>query len=134
MNYYDFNKYTEVTVDGSPFGLGAMLLQDKANDVSKVVAYAPRSLWDVQNRYSQIKQETLAMVWAVECFHLYLFGRPFTLITDHKPLESIFNKPKSKPPARIKKWLMSLQNYTYNVKYRPGKHNPADYMPYTPPS
>ena len=129
MNYYDFNKYTEVIVDGSPFGLGAMLVQkDKPNDVSKVVAYASRSLSDVEQRYSQIERETLAMVWAVERFHLYLFGRPFTLITDHKPLESIFNKPKSKPPARIERWLMRLQSYTYNVKYRPGKHNPADYM------
>ena len=65
-------------------------------------------------------------------FHLYLFGRPFTLITDHKPLESIFNKPKSKPPARIERWLMRLQSYTYNVKYRPGKHNPADCMSRNP--
>ena len=45
MNYYDFNKYTEVIVDGSPFGLGTMLVQkDKLNDISKVVAYASRSL------------------------------------------------------------------------------------------
>ena len=129
MNYYDFNNYTEVIVDGSPFDLGAMLVQkDKANDVSKVVAYASRSLSDVKQRYSQIKRETLEMEWAVKYFHLYLFGRPFTLITDHKPLESILNKPKSKLAARIERWLMRLHSYAYNVKYRPGKHNPTDYM------
>ena len=49
---------TEVIVDGSPFGLGAMLVQkDKPNDVSKVVAYASRSLSDVEQRYSQIERE-----------------------------------------------------------------------------
>ena len=69
MNYYDFNKYTEVIVDGSPFGLGTMLVQkDKPNDVSKVVAYSSRSLLDVEQRYSQIERETLAMVWAIQYF------------------------------------------------------------------
>ena len=45
---YDFNKYTEVIGDGSPFGLGAMLVQDKLNHVGKVVAYSSRSLSEVE--------------------------------------------------------------------------------------
>lgn len=65
------------------------------------------------------------MVWAVERFHLYLFGRTFELITDHKPLEVIFG-PRSKPCARIERWVLRLQSYKYIVKYQPGKSNIAD--------
>ena len=71
------------------------------------------------------------MVHSVEHFNLHLFGRPFNLVTDHKTLESIFSKPKSKLPVTIKRWLMRLQSYTY-VNYRPVKYNSADYMPNHP--
>jgi transposase InsO family protein len=50
------------------------------------------------------------------------------VITDHKPLEAIFNKPLIQPPARIERWLLKLQLYDFTVIYQPGKSNPADYM------
>ena len=43
-------------------------------------------------------------------------------------MEIIFNKPKSKPPARIKRWALRLQPYNFTAKYKDGKNNPADYM------
>ena len=45
-------------------------------------------------------------LFPVEHFYMYLFVKPFTGITDHKPSEIIFNKPKSKPPARTERWVM----------------------------
>lgn len=65
------------------------------------------------------------MVWGVERFHFYLFGREFELITDHKPLEVIFG-PRSKPCAQIERWVLSLQLYKYKIVYKPGKSNIAD--------
>ena len=50
------------------------------------------------------------------------------MITDHKPLELIFNNPNSKPLARIEHWGLRLQQYSLNAKYRSGTSNPADYM------
>ena len=50
------------------------------------------------------------------------------MVTDHKPLVPIFNKPRSNPPARISNWIFKLQNFDFSVIYRPGKDNPADYM------
>lgn len=50
------------------------------------------------------------------------------LITDHKPLELIWNNPCSKPPAQIERWGLRLQPYNFTVKYRKGSDNPADYM------
>ena len=59
---------------------------------------------------------------------MYLTGHEFCLVTDHKPLELIFNNAKSKPPARIERWALRLQAYNYKIIYRPGKNNPADYL------
>lgn len=59
---------------------------------------------------------------------MYLYGAQFTLVTDHKPLEWIFNNPKSKPPARIERWGLRMQSYNFIIQYKSGKDNPADYM------
>ncbi|CAC5421578.1 unnamed protein product [Mytilus coruscus] len=123
MAYFDPRKATVLIVDASPVGVGALLTQD-----GKVNAYASRALSDVEKRYSQTEREGLAIVWAIEHFHLYLYGHKFTLVTDHQPLEYIFNNPKSKPPARIQRWRLRLQTYDFDVKYKSGKSNAADYM------
>ena len=49
-------------------------------------------------------------------------------MTDHKPLEAIFNNSDSKPPVRIERWSTYLQEFNFIVQYRPGKDNPADYI------
>jgi hypothetical protein len=103
--------------------LAALLTQD-----NKIIAYASRPLTDVENRYSQTEKEGLAIVWSLEHFHLYLYGHRFTLVSDHQPLETIFNNPKSKIPARIERWRLRLQQYNFNVKYKPEKSNAADYL------
>jgi hypothetical protein len=89
-------------------------------------------LTDVEQRYSQTEREALAIVWGCEYYHIYLFGTEFTLVTDHKPLEMILNKPYSKPPARIERWNLRLSQYKFKAVYRPGKDNPADYMSRNP--
>lgn len=62
-----------------------------------------------------------------EHFNMYLRGAPkFTVVTDHKPLENIFQKKK--PPLRIERWCLRLQPYNLKIQYRPGKDNPSDYM------
>jgi len=55
----------------------------------------------VERRYSQTEREVLAIVWAVERLHTYLYGSSLTLYTDCKPIELILNNPRSKTSARI---------------------------------
>ena len=127
MSYFDPKKDTELVVDASPCGLGAILCQTDKGE-KHVIAYASRALTDVERRYSQTEREALAIIWSCEHFHLYLYGNEFTLVTDHKPLELIWNNPKSKPPARIERWGLRLQPYDFKIVYRKGADNPADYM------
>ena len=112
---------------GSPFGLGAILLQN-----NKTIAYASRALTDVERRYSQTEREALAIVWGIEYSHIYLFGSKFTLVTDHKPLQMILNNPYSKPPARIERSNIRITQYAVEVEYRTGKDNSADCLSRNP--
>ena len=76
----------------------------------------------------RLSNKDIHKLWGCEKFHLYVYGAPFTLITDHKPLIHIFNNPKAKPPARLERWNLRLQPYNFTVRYEPGKTNPADYI------
>ena len=124
LAYFDKDAKTEVIADASPVGLGAILIQEQQG-VKRVVAYASRSLTDVERRYSQTEKEALGLVWACERFHVYLYGIDFELLTDHKPLEMIYSS-KSKPSVWIERWVLRLQPYCFKVKYVPGRENVAD--------
>ena len=93
-----------------------------------MTTYASRSLTATEQRYSQTEREAVAVVWACEHLHLYVYGKPVTVYTDHKPLVTIYSNPSSKPPARIERWALRLQPYQITVKYRRGETNPADYL------
>ena len=122
MTYFNPKYTTEILVDASPVGLGAIMSQE-----GKTVAYASRSLTDTETRYSQTEREALAIVWACEHFDMYIRGAPLVrIITDHKPLERIWLKPK--PPLRIERWGLRLLPYKLKIIYKPGKDNPADFM------
>ena len=82
----------------------------------------------MERRYSQIERESLAILWAIQRFSVYLFGMNFVVYTDHKPLERIFTSSHD-APARIQKWILKLQPYTFYVKYiKGGCFNPSDIL------
>lgn len=129
MAYFDISKETQILVDASPVGLCAILTQRApGTNKSQIIAYASRALTDTETRYSQTEKEALAIVWGIEHFHLYVYGAPFVLYTDHKPLELIYGNPMSKPPARIERWMLRLQQYDFSIVYKAGTENPADYL------
>ena len=99
---FDKNAKPTIVADASPVGLSAVLIQEQKGK-ERVISYASRSLSDVERRYSQTEKEALALVWACERFHMYLYGITFELVTDNKPLEVIYSK-NSTPSARIRRW------------------------------
>lgn len=125
LAYFDPDLETFVVADASPVGLGAVLFQKAKSGEYNIISYASKTLSDVEKRYAQTEREALALVWAPEKFHFYLYGKFFWLITDHKPLVTIFGD-RSKPCARIDRWKLRLMSYDYKVIYRPGKSNIAD--------
>ena len=116
LHYYDRRKPVTVQVDASQRGLGACLLQD-----GQPIAYASKSLTDTETRYANIERELLAIVFACERFNTYMLGRPFTLESNHKPLEMIHQKSLASAPPRLQRILLQLQRYDVTIRYRPGK-------------
>ena len=125
LAHFDPKHKTKLVADASPFGLGAVLIQEQ-NGNERVIAYGHRSLSTIERKYSQTEREALALVWSCEHFMLYLLGTEFELVTDHKPLQFIFNNPSSKPVPRIERWSLRLQAFKYKVVYMPGAGNIAD--------
>lgn len=109
-------------VDASP----DILTQSHGNE-TRPVAYASRTLTQVERRHSQTEREALAVVWGCERFHFYLHGTTFDIYTDHNPIQITYN-PTSKPPARIERWSLRPQPYIFRVKYSPRSDNPADVL------
>lgn len=116
LAYYEPNKNLVIQCDASSTGLGAALLQD-----GHPLAYASRALTDTECGYAQIEKECLAIVFALERFHQYTFGRKTIVLSDHKPLESIVRKPLHKAPKRIQGMLLRLLQYDTEVEYTKGK-------------
>ena len=81
----DFCKEFILQTDASDTGIGAILLQEEGN-VRMPVSYASRKLKSSERNYSTIEKECLAIVWAIQKFQRYLYGKQFILETDHEPL------------------------------------------------
>ena len=128
MAYIDKNKSTKLTTDALPWGLSAILSQCSRQDDRRIVAYASWSLSPVEQWYSQTEKEALAIVWEADRFHTYLYGGHFTLYTDCKPAELIFNNKRTQPSAHIERWNLRLQEYNFTTVYTKGVENPSDFL------
>ena len=133
-SYFDPKLKTEIVVDASPTGLAAVLLQydQKQPNNKSVVMYVSRALTNTESKYSQVEREGLAVVWAVERLHFYLYGINFTIVTDNKAIQYIFNNSQSKPKARIERWCLRLSPYSFDIVHKPGVSNIADYFSRNP--
>ncbi|XP_055633240.1 uncharacterized protein K02A2.6-like [Toxorhynchites rutilus septentrionalis] len=125
LGYFNPKNTSIVITDASPTGIGAVLLQQDTNGVRRIISFASKALTEIERKYFQTEREALGIVWAVEKFRLYLLGTKFILVTDCKPLLFLF-KERSKPCARIERWVLRLQAYKFEVVYKPGKENLAD--------
>ena len=82
----------------------------------------------LKNDTHRRRKKPLRLCGGIEHFLLHVFGATFTSITGHKPLELIYNNPLSRLPARIERWFLRLQQYDFQVIYKKGSDNPADFL------
>ena len=80
----------ELSVEASPYGLGTAITHVYLNGTCHPTAYASQTLNELEKHYGEIDKEALAIMFGLKRLHEYLYGRHFTILTDHKPLEHIF--------------------------------------------
>ena len=98
--------------------LGACLLQDE-----RPVYFASKALPEAQKGYIAIELESLAVAWAMEKFHHFLYASHFILETDQKPLEVILSKSINHATPSLQRILIRTFPYHFTVCYFPGLKN-----------
>ncbi|KAJ0391696.1 hypothetical protein P43SY_010532 [Pythium insidiosum] len=120
LRYPDFQRPFVLATDASLVGLGAALMQDHGDGLQPV-GFASKVNSETQTKYGITELECLAVVWAINQFRPYLYGREFQVITDHVALKWLMTAKE--PNKRLHRWALSLQEYNFTIVYRPGKSN-----------
>lgn len=125
LKYPEFDKPFIVTTDASNFAIGAVLSQN-----GQPVCYVSRTLNDHEKNYSTTDKEFLAIVFSINYFRPYLYGKKFKIITDHMPIKYLNTKYKGKDfSQRNQRWLLKLQEYNFDIEYMKGRDNKvADFL------
>ena len=127
----DSSKPLYIEVNTSQKGIGAVMLQKDSiiKNTSKCdipnnlcpISYASKTLSPTEFNYSNIEHELLGVLFAITHFKHFTYGRTVYVITDHKPLVSLFKKSLVDATPCLTRMLMQLLDYTLNVHYQPGE-------------
>ncbi|XP_043216447.1 uncharacterized protein K02A2.6-like [Amphibalanus amphitrite] len=124
LGMFDPALATVLTTDASDVGAGACVTQIDASGSPRVIAYASKSFSPAERNYSTVEKEALAVVWACEKFRHYLWGRKFTLRTDHQALCTIFGpKGSTRVGRRVARWEARLLEFSFDVEYVRSERN-----------
>ena len=118
LAYYNPKKETTLQTDASIKGLRACLLQDQ-----KLVYFVSKVLTETQCGYVAIEIKSLAVPWAMEKFHYFLYASHFIPEMDQKPLEAILSKSLNQATPRLQRILIRTFPYNFTVHYIPGVTN-----------
>ena len=127
----DFDKPFSLATDSSDYGMGAVLAQTHG-DQERPVAYFSKSLSKAERNYSTSEKELYAIVASMEHFKHYLYGKRFTVYSDHKPLSWLLTCEK--PSQQLARWLIRIERFNFEIVYKEGpKNGNADGLSRMPP-
>ena len=116
LSYPDFTKPFKLTTDASNVAIGSVLSQN-----NKPIAFYSRTLNSAERNYSTIEKELLAILDSTKHFRPYLYGRHFTIETDHNPLVWLYKIKE--PNSRLIRWRLKLDEFDFKIIYKKGKEN-----------
>lgn len=121
LAFPDFDQPFNLTTDASNYAIGAVLSQDFTG-TDRPIAFISRSLKKAEENYATNEKEMLAIVWALDNLRSYLYGaKKVKIYTDHQPLTYAFGNQNHN--AKLKRWKARIEEYNYELVYKPGKSN-----------
>jgi len=117
----NFNRPFFLQVDCSDRGIGAILYQLDEQEFEHPVIFASRKLLDRERRLASVEKECLGLVWAVDHFRHYLYGRHFQVEVDSNPL--VWLSQCKEKNAKLMRWSLKLQEYSMDIVHKPGKEH-----------
>ncbi|CAN0590020.1 unnamed protein product, partial [Laminaria digitata] len=112
LRFPDLTKPFTVHTDASLVGMGGMLTQGSEDNLA-IVAYFSKQFSNAQQRYSVTAKECYAVVLALDHWRPYLFGRHFTVVTDHQALRYLYSM--SDTSSMLTWWSLMLQSFNFTV-------------------
>ena len=109
LAHYDPSLPLDLSCDALECGIAAVLFHRFADGSERPILNISKILSTTQRRYSQIQKEALSLVYALRKFHQFLYGRKFIVVTDHKPLVTLFAPDKGTPAMaanRLARWAL----------------------------
>lgn len=129
---------TELIVDAGPDGCAVWLTQTHPDDAHKhwskrrrnLISCASKAFTSAERNYSQLEKEAFAIVWAIEHYHIYTYGRYFEVLCDNDAVVKIYeeNKVRKRTPMRFQRWKSRLSYYKFKLNRIPGEQNMADFL------
>ncbi|GKC64269.1 reverse transcriptase domain-containing protein [Tanacetum coccineum] len=118
----DWDLPFELMCDASDFAIGSVLGQRHEKHF-RPIHYASKTMNEAESHYTTTEKEMLAVVYAFEKFRSYLILNKSIVYTDHSALKYLFAKKDSK--ARLLRWVLLLQEFTFKVIDTKGAENLA---------
>ena len=117
LAYPNLNKEFELNTDASNYVIGAVLsLEDRP------ITFISRTLSKSEENYAANEKEMLPIIWALKSLRNYLYGSAkIKMFTDHQPLTYALSSKNNN--GKMKRWRAILEEYNYELKYKPGKTN-----------
>ena len=123
LTHFDLSSPTILTCDAANTDVGAVLSQ-RHQGMERPIAFVSRALSPAEQKYSVGEREALACVWACERWHMYVYGRQFTVLTDHQALTALLETSGTgHRRLRIHRWSERLQQYNFTPQLIPGCEN-----------
>ena len=117
LTHPDYSKPFTIFSDASNVGVGAVLTQN-----GQPIWFSSRALSDAERKYDTREKETIAIMFGLDKFKPYFFGRPVTVMTDHGNLRWLMDHAQK---GRLARWQLFLQQFDFHISYVKGQHNPV---------
>ena len=121
--HYDKSKSLVLACDASQYGLRTVLSHVMEDGKDMLVVYTFRTLTLAEKNYSQMEKQRIAIMFGTKKFHNSLFGRHFSIESDHPALSHLFNETKGvsqTTSTQIQRWALTLSAYHYTIRHKPG--------------